>query len=798
MNHYGPTESTVGVTTWELGNEEVEVEKAGGAPLGRPLGDSAAYVAGAQRELTPAGVPGELYIGGGQLARGYMNSPGLTAERFVPDAYGAEPGGRLYRTGDRVRWRADGKLEFLGRLDKQVKLRGYRIELGEVEAVLSRQAGVAQCAVVVREDHPGDRRLVACVVSGDEGEVNVRELRAQLQSLLPEYMAPTAFVVMEKLPLTSNGKLDRRALPEPDMAGGNLESHSTPRTPVEEIVTGIWEQVLRVDRVGIHDNFFELGGHSLLATQVVSRLRNAFGVEIPLIKLFEAPTVAEIAREIGHALQEGMGTAASPIIKVSRDQPLPLSFAQYRLWFIDQLEPGNIDYNSSFALRLSGSIDLRSLRGSLNEIVRRHEVLRTTFPAADGVPVQRIHPASEVPLPLVDLSSLPAVDSERNARRIVEIEAQIAFDLITGPLLRVRLLRLSPTDHILQLTMHHIVCDAWSIGVLVQEFRTIYEALKENRPSRLPELPIQYADFAAWQRLSLQGKHLEDQLGYWRRQLKDIKDSRLPEDFQRLPGRRHRGGWVPLDISAESTAQLRNICHQEGVTLFTVLAAALQVVLSYHTRENDVVIGVDIANRTHVEIEYLIGFFVNQLVLRSNLADSQSFCDLLSRVSRTSIEAYAHQDLPFEKLVEELAPERELGRSPLFQVKLMLNNVPKTEMHLPELRCEWFGVSYQGSKRDLSLMIEERSGRLAGGFVYNEAIFEVSRIALMKSQLNVALAAVIENKAIYLDQLREVMRRIEEEHYESCESQLRSAITERWDLISELQKQQQYKEQVGV
>ena len=478
--------------------------EGGGVPIGKPIANTQLYVLDEEMEAVPVGVPGELYIGGAGLARGYLNRADLTGERFVPSPFGKSGRGeRLYRTGDRARWKRDGNLEYLGRLDEQVKIRGFRIELGEIEAVLKEHGGVRQAVVVVREDEPGEKRLVAYVVAeeGEQEEVGGVELRRHLQERLPEYMVPAAYVVLDALPLTANGKLDRRGLPKPELKGSEGDGYVAPRTATEEILCGIWAEVLRVERVGVEDNFFEMGGHSLLATQVVSRVREVFEIELALQSLFEEPTVRGLARAVeGGEKQEGVPR----LVAVGREGGLPLSYAQQRLWFIDQLEPGEGTYNIAYALRLRGELEEAALEKSLAEVVRRHEVLRTSFPAERGEAVQRIGEAGAVKLERVDLRGMKEEEREEAVRELARREGERGFDLGRGPLLRTTLVKMGEAEHVLLVTLHHIVSDGWSLGILVREMTVLYEAMRQGKESPLKELPIQYGDFAVWQRGWLQ------------------------------------------------------------------------------------------------------------------------------------------------------------------------------------------------------------------------------------------------------------------------------------------------------
>ncbi|HLL48541.1 MAG TPA: amino acid adenylation domain-containing protein, partial [Longimicrobiaceae bacterium] len=567
-NVYGPTECTVDATTREIG------ASGPAAAIGGPLPNVVTYVLDPRMLPMPIGVAGELYVGGAGLARGYLDRPGLTAERFVPDPFSGEAGARLYRTGDRVRWMADGTLEYLGRLDVQVKVRGFRIELGEIEVRLAEHPHVREAVVLAREDAPGDRRLVAYVV----GAVETHALRAYLRQSLPEYMVPSAFVALERLPLTPNGKLDRKALPAPDLASAE-EKYVAPRTPVEEVLAGIWAEVLRLERVGVEESFFELGGHSLLATRVVSRVRELFAVEVPLRALFKGPTVAELAVRVGEMWRAEL-PVLPPVVATERTGALPLSFAQERLWFLDRLEPGSTTYNIPVARRLGGALDEPALERALGEIVRRHESLRTVFTEVDGSPVQVVAPFGGFDLPVEDLSALSEADREAAVRHRSGEEARRAFDLSTGPLFRAALLRVDAEDHVLLISMHHVVSDGWSLGVFFRELSSLYAAYREGRESPLTELPVQYADYAVWQRKQLEGEVLDRQLSYWTEQLAGAPELlELPTDRPRPPVRTYRGATVPVNFSSELLERLQALGRSEGATLYMTLLGAFQVLL---------------------------------------------------------------------------------------------------------------------------------------------------------------------------------------------------------------------------
>ncbi|MGE0127963.1 MAG: amino acid adenylation domain-containing protein [Blastocatellales bacterium] len=750
LNHYGPTETTVGVLTCEV-EQEAEIQTAT-VPLGRPLNHSRVYVLDGRMEPSPVWMSGEVYIGGWQVARGYLNEPEQTAAKFVPDPFSDEPGMRLYRTGDLARYLPDGRVEFLGRADHQVKIRGYRIELGEIESALEGHEAVGESVVLARESEGGEKRLVAYVSPRAGAEIDASELRRYVSGRLPEYMVPGAIVKLERMPLTANGKLDRAALPEPESEARG--EYIAPRTQIEELVAGIWAELLKVERVGVNDNFFELGGHSLMATQLISRVREACEVDLPLRALFDAPTVAGMAESLEAAIKAGKSLQATPIEQCSRDADLPLSFAQQRLWFLDQLEPGSAFYNIFAPVRLKGRLNLPALERTLTEITRRHEVLRTTFPTVDGRAVQMIAPAAPLSLPVTDLTHLPPERREAEALRMAAEEAQLPFDLAHGPLVRARLLRLNEDEHLAMLTLSHIISDGWSAGILIREVAALYEAFNAGLPSPLAELPIQYADFAAWQRQWLQGEALDTQLAYWKRKLGgDPPALQLPTDRPRLAMQRHRGARQSFELSAQLSETLKSFSNQEGVTLFMTLLAAFKALLHRYTGQDDIIIGSPIANRNRIEIEGLVGFFVNTLPLRTDLSGDPSFSDLVSRVREVALEASAHQDLPFEKLVDELQLARDLSRAPLFQVVFVLQNTPRQTLELPGLTLTPMEVEGETAKFDLILGFSETERGLIARVEYNTDLFDAATISRMLAHFQNLLEGAIADPRRRLSEL---------------------------------------------
>jgi amino acid adenylation domain-containing protein/non-ribosomal peptide synthase protein (TIGR01720 family) len=752
LNHYGPTETTVGVLTFPV---ERGQRKPGApiVPLGRPLPNSRIYLLDAGKQPTPIGVPGEVYIGGAGVARGYLNRPELTDERFITDPFSEEWGARLYRTGDRARYLADGTLLFLGRIDHQVKIRGYRIELGEVESALAAHPGLKEAVVLAQTDPGfGALRLVAYVVP--RVAPGPSDLGPFLAQRLPEYMVPSAFVALASLPLTPNGKIDRRALLALGAAPEKASSYAAPRTPVEEVLANIWADVFGKERIGVDESFVELGGHSLLAIQIIARARDAFQAQVPLRAIFEAPTIAALAGRVEAAIREGEGLEAPPITAVPPGAELQLSFAQERLWFLDQLEPGNAFYNVPLGLRLSGHLDLPALTRALREVIRRHEVLRTCFPTIEGRPVPRILPDVPLLVPIDDLSTLPEAERESIAHQEAEIEARTPFDLAQGPLIRARVLRLADTEHALLLTMHHIVTDAWTRGILGREVAALYAAFLRGRPSPLPPLPIQYADYAVWQRSWLRDEVLEKHFAYWKSELGGLSAAlELPTDRPRPPVMSHRGGRRHLTLSRELSRALEALSRREGATLFMTLLAALDVLLYRHAGQSDLAVGTPITNRARAETEGLIGFFLNTLVLRAQIDGSQTFVELLARVRETCLAAYAHQDMPFERLVQELEPQRDLSRSPLFQVLFTLQSAPTEAIELPGLTLRGRAQEADTAKFDLTFVLTEGSEGIAGSLEYNADIFDASTIDRLLAHFAVLLQRVSENADLRIDDI---------------------------------------------
>ncbi|MEA5617543.1 amino acid adenylation domain-containing protein [Cronbergia sp. UHCC 0137] len=727
-NLYGPTETTIWSAAQKLSIDEP-------VTIGHPIANTQFYILDEHLQPVPIGVPGELYISGAGVARGYWQRPDLTAERFLlktPSLCASAPLREytLYKTGDRVRYREDGKLEYLGRLDYQVKIRGFRIELGEIEAVITQHPQISQAVVTVREEEP---RLVAYIILNSQNTV---DLQPFLASKLPKYMIPGVFMILETLPLTPNGKVDRKALPTPNT---QALVHETPRTPTEEVLANIWATVLGVESVGIEDNFFDLGGHSLLATRLISQVRQVFGVDLPLRHLFESPKIADLAKVIAESHRE-----IKPILPISRSGNLPLSFAQQRFWILAQLEPDSPFYNIPLAVQIRGELDLESLQRSFTEIVQRQEILRSHFLNIDGQPVLRIADV-DVNIPVIDLQGLP--ESEQQVQELARSEAQQAFDL-AGLLWRVRLVKLGEGNQVLLLTLHHIIADAWSVGLLV---RDVFHAEAQRRRE---EDRIQYVDFAFWQREWLKGRVWEEHLEYWRGRLESAPVMlELPTDYPRPAVQSFRGAVYGFGLSAELTQGLRGLSRRYHSTLFMTLLAVWNVLLYRYSGADDIVVGSPVANRNHVETEELIGCFANTLALRTDLSGNPSFAGLLSQVRATALGAYAHQDLPFEQLVDILQPVRSLSHSPIFQVMLVLQNLPLQDLDMGGIEWQVIETDSGTAKFDLTWFVSETAHGLSCKLEYNTDLFAATTIERLAGHLETLLAAVVINPQQHINDL---------------------------------------------
>ena len=735
INEYGPTETVVGCCVYEVPFGDCN---DGTVPIGRPIDNTQLYILDPHMKPLPLGITGELYIGGVGLARGYMNRPELTAERFVPDPFGIEAGARLYRTGDLVRARMDGTLEFVGRRDRQVKVRGYRIELAEIEATLMRLPEVRE-AVVALDEIGAETALIAYVV----GTVSSDQIRESLQAQLPPYMVPSHVVVLERFPLTTHGKVDQRELRALAAAAErNAAEGGAPLTTVEQRIAEMWSEVLGVKSVGREANFFDLGGHSLLATQVIARVRERLQVEIPLQRLFEYPTVIEFAAQIEAATQT---SESHPIQPIARDGHLPLSSAQQRFWYLDRLHPGNPAYNCCALLRVSGPLNVPALEQAINQIIHRHEALRTIFPDVEGWPAQVILHEQPITLQMTDLSALPNAKAEAAQQRLARAETERSFDLSIGPLIRAGVRRIDEREHLVQVTMHHIVSDGWSLGVFCREVTALYEAFAAGSPTPLPDLQIQYGDFAAWQRQHMQGDTLAKQRSYWKKQLAGMPPVlELPSDRPRPEIATFHGAKFRFMLPKALSEDLNTLSREEGATLFMVLLAAFDVLLYRYTYQPDIVVGTAIANRNRSETEPLMGFFVNMVIMRTDMNGNPSFRELLERVRQLTLAAYQHQDVPIEQIIEMLQPQRSLNRSPLYQVEFTLQNAPLEPLETRDLTFTPVNVQPDSSETDFNLIMSETKNGLAGEIIYSTDLFDSPTIERMADHFQTLLQGIVE------------------------------------------------------
>ncbi|MGG5219897.1 amino acid adenylation domain-containing protein [Pseudomonas syringae pv. coryli] len=732
INMYGITETTVHVSYRPITLADTQNPAS---PIGEAIPDLSWYVLDADFSPIALGCSGELHIGHAGLARGYHNRAALTAERFVPDPF-SNDGGRLYRTGDLARYRVTGTIEYAGRIDHQVKIRGFRIELGEIEARLQALPAVREVSVLAL-----DGQLAAYLVptEPDQDQTTRREtLKSQLRAHLPDYMVPTHFIVLDSMPLTANGKLDRKALPAPD-ASQLQATYSAPQGELEQQLAAIWADVLKLERVGRSDNFFELGGHSLLATQVISRIRQQLDVELSLRDLFEARDLAAFALAAG----AGQGNDAPRFIKADRTQPLGLSYAQQRQWFLWQLDPQNTAYIIPAALRLRGSLDIAALEHSFSALIARHETLRTTFRQQGEQALQIIHPPRAL---ILSVESLP---SGQTLEACVQQEMQRPFDLEQGPLLRVRLLNLNTDEHVLILTQHHIVSDGWSMPIMVDELVRLYEGYSQGREVSLTALDLQYADYALWQRTWMEAGEQARQLDYWKQQLGDQQPIlELPADYPRPVVQSHAGARLAVELEPALIDGLKQVARQQGVTLFMLLLASFQSLLHRHSGQSDIRVGVPIANRNRAETEGLIGFFVNTQVLRAEFDVHTTFNELLQQVKYTALQAQAHQELPFEQLVEALQPQRSLSHSPLFQVMFNHQSQASADVRaLPGLQVEALLPDSYPAQFDLTLNTAEHDGGLSAGLTYATALFDPRTIERMAGHWLALLQAICANAA---------------------------------------------------
>ncbi|MEX5546639.1 non-ribosomal peptide synthetase [Pseudomonas pergaminensis] len=735
-NRYGPTETAINVTHWHC-----RVEDGERSPIGRPLGNVICRVLDEQLNPVPLGVPGELCIGGIGLARGYLGRAGLTAERFVADHHGA----RLYRTGDRARWNADGVIEYLGRLDQQVKLRGFRVEPEEIEARMLALEGIAQAVVLVR-----DAQLIGYYTA--PAELDEQQVKTALAAELPEYMVPALLMRLDSMPLSPSGKLDRRALPEPVW---HVREHVEPETPLQQQIAAIWREVLGLPGIGLRDDFFALGGHSLLATQIISRTRQACDVELPLRTLFEASELGAFAEQVALIQASGQRNQQTAIAKVDRSQPVPLSYSQQRMWFLWQMEPDSPAYNVGGMARLRGVLDVGRFEAALQALIMRHETLRTTFPSVDGVAYQKVAAQTGLRMGWQDFSALDEAERQPRLQQLADHEAHTPFNLETGPLLRACLVKAGEREHYLVLTLHHIVTEGWAMDIFARELSALYEAFIDERESPLAPLPVQYLDYSVWQRQWLEAGERQRQLDYWTAQLgSEHPLLELPGDRPRPPVQSHQGELYRFDLSDDLAARVRAFNAERGLTLFMTMTATLAVLLYRYSGQTDLRIGAPVANRIRPESEGLIGAFLNTQVLRCQLTGQMNVAELFEQVRHTVIEGQSHQDLPFDHLVEALQPPRSAAYNPLFQV---MCNVQRWEFQqsrqLAGMTVEYLANDARATKFDLNLEVTDLDHRLGCCLTYSTDLFDEPRIARMAEHWRNLLEALIANPQQRLSEL---------------------------------------------
>ncbi|WP_413668446.1 amino acid adenylation domain-containing protein [Mucilaginibacter sp. Mucisp86] len=735
VNSYGPTEGTVCASYYTI----EDINKA--ALIGTPVSNTQMYITDQSGELNPIGIPGEICIGGVQVARGYLNQPELTKEKFITDPYSKEPNTRLYRTGDLGRWLPDGNIEYLGRIDEQVKIRGYRIEPGEIEQVLLQNENVRQAVVLARIDKQGTKRLTAYVAM-DEKSYDKQELQNYLSERLPEYMVPRLWVNLQSLPLTPNGKTDKRALP--DAEAEHEESYTAPETRAEKQLAKIWEELLGVEKISTKDNFFELGGHSLLAMRVISQVRRELNKELKIRDLFVHPTIADLAKQLE---EETVTTSADSTIQKVNPRPeyIPLSYSQERLWFIDRLE-GSVQYHIPGTLRLKGNLDVVSLERAMREVVNRHEVLRTVIREHNGRSYQFIKPAGQ--WKLVQTSSV-------NLKLHVAGLIEKPFDLSADDMLRAELIQTDDNSYVLVMVIHHIASDAWSLPIIADEIAILYSAYSSGQQLRLPEPALQFADYALWQRGNLLEEKLEEKLQYWKSKLQDVPALQLPADYIRPTGNSSKGTTLTFNIDRQLSSNLQLLSQEYGVTLYMTLLSVFNVLMYRYSGQDDICVGTSIAGRPNPELESLIGFFVNTLALRNQIKSDEPFTQLLTQVKQTTLEAYEHQEVPFEKVVETVVKERTAGVSPLFQVMLVLGNTPTLpELKLSGLQLDGYDYEQSAVKFDLTFFVSESPEGLQCAIQYRTDIFSALRIETMVEHFCTLLASAVAQPETQVGKLR--------------------------------------------
>lgn len=753
VNSYGPTEATVVTTVEDIQAHEDFYERKE-IPIGKPVSGSQAIILDKNLNPVPLGVTGELFIGGGNLALGYVNAPRLTAEKFIPNSFQRSSGERLYRTGDAARLLADGSIEFCGRTDNQVKIRGFRVEPGEIENFLQTYAGVKDAAVVC-EGSDGFNRLAAFYTEDAIDEIETAELRTHLRRFLPEFMIPSAFVRLDKMPLTANGKIDKNALEKTDKSDfAETRDYTEPETETEKILASVWKEILEIDAVGRDDNFFDLGGHSLLGTRVISHVRHRFETELPLRALFESPTLTGLAKEIEAAQNRQSKSELPPIEKTDPQELVRLSFAQERLWFLQLLHPDKYAYNVIRPIRFRGGLNTAALAGALTRLIERHETYRSVYPKIDGLGYIKINPPENVSLDRVDLSGLPETEREEKLSEFIQEAGRKPFDVVNGPLWRLNLFQMANDDFLLLFTEHHLVHDGWTEGRLVTEFLAFYQSEAENKPARLDALPVTYRDFAAWQRKCFEDGIFDEQIEYWKNKLSGkLPELALPTDRPRTAIETFNGDTLTRFLSGETTRKLYDFARQTDVTPYMILLSTFAVLLHRYSRQDDILIASSIAGRNKFELENLIGFFVNTLPMRNDLSNDPTYSEFLARTKKMCLEAFANQDAPFEKIVEMIQPDRTLSKQSLFQVMLVLHNAASPDLILPGMRVESLRVHNHTAKFDLLFHLREEPDGIRLAMEYSTELFNEDTISRLLEHFENLLISAIENKTARISEL---------------------------------------------
>ncbi len=748
-NLYGPTEASIDVSYWECKKQS----KSKKVPIGRPIWNTQLYVLDKNLNPMPIGIPGELYIGGVSLARGYLNREDLTAEKFIPDFINNNPGSRMYKTGDLVQVLEDGSIEYLNRIDNQVKIRGLRIELGEIETKLLESNNIKEAVVGVKEITKNDKTIVAYIVPVNKNKCNLAEFKKYLKERLPEYMIPNNFIVLDKIPVNPNGKVDRKKLASLKFQLNNNKSKVLKNnTPSEELLVSLCKEVLDLENVNLDDNFFDIGGHSLKAAQLVARVRSAFKVELPIKEVFETSTISELAYLIDKIKKQEDGFEIPPLVKRNEDETPQLSFSQKRLWFLDQLEPLKDTYNISAAIKLIGKLNYNALEKSLNTIVSRHEVLRTTFYSEDGKPYVKIHQHKNVELNIIDLSK--SNDVEKESKKIVEQTSRTIFNLENGPLYKVLLIKLNNLEHVFVVVMHHIISDGWSIGIMVNELSEHYRSYLSDEEIKIYKLEIQYSDYASWMNNWLKDDVLDRKIKYWKEKLEGIPEVlELPLDHMRPPIQTFNGASINFSVEKNIVEKLSAVNKKEGLTNFMSLLTVFQILLSKYSRQDDIVIGSPIANRTHSKVENLIGFFVNTLIIRSQLNINNTIIDTLKQTRAITLEAFNNSDVPFEYIVDAVQPERSMSHSPLFQVAFVYQNNTDDFLKLKGLEIENYQFENTTAKYDITLYVKENKDKLLFTFEYNTDLFKKETINRLSNHFVKILEQVVSTPKMKLSNI---------------------------------------------